>query len=117
VRFLIDEMFSQNVVDRLRAAGHDAVGVRDLGLASKEDATVLGRAVLDDRVVVSENAADFVPLLDQRAAAGESLTPVVVILKRNLPRGAAAMSNALARRLDRWSKATPEPYRHVHWLT
>jgi predicted nuclease of predicted toxin-antitoxin system len=117
VKFLIDEMFGPAVADRLRAAGHDAVGVRDLGLASRDDATVLARAVRDDRVVVTVNAADFAPLLDQRAAAGEPLTPVVVVLKRNLPRGAGAMSNSLARRLGKWCDATPDPYRHLHWLT
>jgi predicted nuclease of predicted toxin-antitoxin system len=117
VRFLIDEMFGPDVVDRLRTAGHDAVGVRDIGLASRDDAAVLASAVKDDRVVVTENVADFVPLLDQRAAAGEPLTPVLVALKTNLPRGAGKMTNSLVRRLDKWSKATPEPYRHVHWLS
>lgn len=116
MKFLVDEMFGPDVVDRLRSAGHDAVGVRDLGLASKDDAAVLARAVRDDRVLVTENAADFVPLLDERAGAGEALTPVLVALKRHLPRGAGAMSNALASRLDKWSTANPEPYLHVHWL-
>ena len=117
MRFLIDEMFGPDVVDRLRAAGHDAVGVRDLGLASRDDATVLARAVKDHRVVVTENVADFVPLLDQRAAAGEPLTPVLVVLKANVPRGAGKLTNSLVRRLDKWSTSTPEPYRHVHWLS
>jgi predicted nuclease of predicted toxin-antitoxin system len=116
VRFLIDEMFGSDVVDRLRGAGHDVVGVRDVGLAGRDDATILARAVRDDRVVVTENAADFVPLLDLRAGAGEAMTPVLVILKRNLPRGVGAMSNALVRRVAKWAKANPDPYRHVHWL-
>lgn len=116
MRFLIDEMFGPEVVDRIRRAGHDAVGVRDLELAGKDDAVVLSRAVREDRVLITENAADFVPLLDERAGAGAALTPVVVALKRNLPHGAGAMANALARRLDNWSKANAEPYRHVHWL-
>jgi predicted nuclease of predicted toxin-antitoxin system len=110
-------MFGPDVVDRLCAAGHDAVGVHDLGLAGKDDATVLARAVREDRVLVTENAADFIPLLDQRAAAAEPLTPVLVVLKRNLPRSAGAMSNALARRLHKWSQTNDDPYRHVHWLS
>ena len=109
-------MFGPDVVDRIRAAGHDAVGVRDLGLAGKDDATVLGRVVRDDRVLVTENAADFVPLLDERVGAGEATTAVLVALKRKLPRGARAMSNALARRVDKWADANPDPYRHAHWL-
>jgi hypothetical protein len=110
-------MFGPDVVNRLVAAGHDAAGVCDLGLAGHPDAMVLARAVRDGRVVVTENAADFIALLDQRAAARERLTPVLVVLKRNLPRGGArAMGNALARRVDRWSQENPDPYRHVHWL-
>jgi Domain of unknown function (DUF5615) len=116
VKFLVDEMFGPEVVGRLRSSGHEAVGVRELDLAGKDDAAVLARAVREERVLVTENAADFVPLLDERAAAGERLVPVLVALKRNLPRGAGAMANALGRRLDKWSKANPDPYRHVHWL-
>jgi predicted nuclease of predicted toxin-antitoxin system len=117
VRFLVDEMFGPDVVDQLMVQGHDAVDVRDLGLVGADDATVLACAAKDARVLVTENAADFIPLLDQRAATGERLTPVLVVLKRNLPRGARPMGNALARRLHSWSQANPDPYRHVHWLS
>jgi hypothetical protein len=116
VRFLVDEMFPGEVAERLRAADHDAVSVRDLGLTGKSDVEVLAQAVAEDRVVVTENAADFIALLDDREGAGEQLVPVVVALKRKLPSSRGAMISALARRLTAWCAQHREPYRHVHWL-
>lgn len=116
MRFLIDEMFGALVTVHLIEACHDALHVVGAGLAGAPDADVLARAVADNRVLVTENALDFVPLLDERSAAGLGLTPVVIALKRALPRGGAAMNRALADRLVRWAKDCAEPYRHVHWL-
>jgi predicted nuclease of predicted toxin-antitoxin system len=116
VRFLIDEMFGPDLVTRLQAAGVDADHVEDLGLSGADDRDVLTRAAEDDSVVVTENAADFIPLLDARAAAGLPTPPVIIALKRNLPAQAGAMHYALADKLARWAKDHPNPYRHVHYL-
>lgn len=116
MRFLVDEMFGADVARRLTEAGHDAFHVHDVGLSGAADHDVLVRAVEDGLVVVTENAVDFVPLLEQRSAAGLPSTPVVIALKRGLPRGAGAMNGALADRLARWAEEHPDPYHHVHWL-
>lgn len=116
MRFLVDEMFGAEVALRLARSGHEAQHVAEAGLAGAPDRDVLARAVAEDRVVVTENAADFVPLLEERSAAGLPLTAVVVALKRSLPRGPGAMNRALADGLDAWAKANPDPYRHVHGL-
>lgn len=116
MRFLVDEMFAADVARQLVAAGHDAVHVQQLGLAGAEDSVVLARAAEGDRVVVTENAADFVPLLELRIAAGLTVTPIVVALKRKLPRAAGAMNHALVQKLVGWAETHPDPHRHVHWL-
>lgn len=116
MRFLIDEMFHQEVAARLRTTGHDAVHVAEIGLAGVEDAETVLRAAAEDRVVVTENAVDFVPLLDARIASGLPAPAVIIALKRTMPRQAGAMSHRLAERLDVWAQANPDPYRHVHWL-
>lgn len=77
---------------------------------------MLARAAEDDSTVVTENAADFVPLLDARTAAGLPTPPAVIALERNLPAPAGAMHHALAEKLARWAKDHPTPYRHVHYL-
>lgn len=116
MRFLIDEMFGPAVAEGLSAAGHDAVHVRAIGLGGAPDEDVLTRAVADDRVVITENAADFVPLLDERVAAGRPTTPVLLALKRSLPADPAVMHRVLVERVDAWAAATADPYRHIHWL-
>jgi predicted nuclease of predicted toxin-antitoxin system len=117
VRFLVDEMFGPDAAERLNLAGHDAVHVNDVGLGGAPDRDVLAYASEDDRIVVTENAADFVPLLDARIATGLPTSPVVIALKRNLPAGAGAMNNALAEKLTLWAKDHPSPYRHAHWVS
>lgn len=117
MRFLIDEMFSPAVARHLTDLGHDARHVRDVGLAGRTDDEVFDRATAENRVVVTENAVDFVALLDAAVGAGALTPPVVLALKRTLPADAGAMANELAKRLARWADHHPDPYRHVHWLT
>ena len=117
MKFLIDEMVSPTVARHLTDLGHDAQHVRDLGLAGRPDGEVLDRATAEDRVVVTENAVDFVALLDAATSAGLVTVPVVLALKRTLPAGAGAMAHELAKRLARWADQHPDPYRHVHWLS
>ena len=80
MRFLLDEMYSERAVEILCERGHDAVHVRAIGLGGAPDADVLARAVDERRTLVTENARDFLPLLDQRQSAGVSTTPVLVAL-------------------------------------
>ena len=127
MRFLIDEMFSRSVARHLTDLGHDArhltdLGhdarhVRDLGLAGTTDDEVFERATGEDRVVVTENAVDFLALLNGATSASLVTDPVVLALKRTLPADAGAMAHELAKRLARWADNHPDPYRHVHWLT
>lgn len=116
MRFVIDEMFSPAVARQLRDMGHDSESVLDLGMAGAEDSRVLAHAAMDGSVLVTENAVDFVPLLDQRTAANEPVTPVVIALMRTLPRDAGALAHRLAIRLGKWAAEHRAPYPHVHWL-
>jgi predicted nuclease of predicted toxin-antitoxin system len=62
VRFLLDENVSYRVCPHLKAAGHDAVHVDEIGLASTEDRMVAARARDEDRILVSCDH-DFVQIL------------------------------------------------------
>ncbi len=116
MRFLVDEMFSPAVSRHLTDLGHDAQHVHDAGLTGRADGEVFEHATFEDRVIVTENAVDFVSLLDAAASAGEVTPPVVLALKRTLPADAGAMANVLAHRLARWADQHPDPYRLIHWL-
>jgi predicted nuclease of predicted toxin-antitoxin system len=50
VKFLIDNL-SPLLADALKAAGHDAVHLRDLGMQAATDHVVLERARADERIL------------------------------------------------------------------
>ena len=104
--FLIDEMFPAAVALLLRETyGHDAVHVAEIGLRAAEDAQVAAAARAQGRAVVTENVADF---------AAERDVILVFVLKKNLPAG-GGQAAALAKSLDHWAQAHPEPYLGPHW--
>ena len=67
MKFLLDENVSNRVASHLKAAGHDAVHVSEIGLTSTEDALILDRARQEDRVLRS---AELAELLLAALAAG-----------------------------------------------
>ena len=104
MRFLIDEMFPSMTCTLLAQRGHDAVHVRDRGVNARPDSEVAAVAIRENRALVTENVKDF--------AAQQDLA-VVCVLKSRLP--ASGMAEHLARLLDRWATADPEPYLGLHW--
>lgn len=90
MRFLIDQNLSPLLAQALAEADHDAVHVRDLGLASADDTAVLASARGDDRILISADT-DFGGLL---ANAGASL-PSVILIRRLQGRRAAQQAALL----------------------
>lgn len=115
MRFLLDEMLPPAAAARLERLGHEAIGVRELGLANRPDDEVLSAAVAEGWIVVTENADDFVVLLTDRLVAGRPAVPVVIVHRGRLPGGAIA--HRLARALDRWARSHPDPWVGPHWIS
>lgn len=104
--FLIDEMFPPSSAVLLRENyRRDAVGVGEVGLLATEDFQVAAFARAEGRAVVTENVADY---------AHERDVILVFALKKNLPQG-SAQAPALAKVLDQWARANPDPYVGPHW--
>lgn len=104
--FLIDEMFPPATATLLRDNYHrDAVHVSEIGLLATEDAQIASVARAQGRAVVTENVADF---------ASEREVVLLFVLKKRLPAG-KAQAAALAKMLDQWARANPEPYMGSHW--
>lgn len=87
MKFLVDNNLSPLLAESLKAAGHDAVHVRDLGLQAATDEVVLEQARSEERVLVSADT-DFGTLLARSGAA----SPSVLLIRRLSGRRAAEQS-------------------------
>ncbi len=114
MRFLLDENVSYRVASHLKAAGHDAVHVSEIGLTSTDDLVILARAHDDGRVLVSGDH-DFVQMLFASGATHPSL--VLVREVESMPSAElavlllAALSAGLADLLPAGAIATLTPDR------
>jgi predicted nuclease of predicted toxin-antitoxin system len=81
MRFLIDNALSPVVAEGLRQEDHDAIHVRDLGLAAADDGTIFEHADRDQRVIISADT-DFGTILAMRNVA----RPSVILFRGATPR-------------------------------
>ena len=119
MRLLLDEHYSTRIAAQLRERGHDAASVAERDdLRGLSDRELWARAGSERRTVVTENAADFMPLVREAAAAGERHPGVVFTSSRSLPRGLATIG-VLVERLDALVRGNPAENAfedRVHWL-
>jgi predicted nuclease of predicted toxin-antitoxin system len=78
MRFIVDNALSSRVAEGLNEAGHDAIHVRSIGLASATDNEILSYAKMDRRVIVSADT-DFGTLL----ALNNATIPSFILFRRS----------------------------------
>jgi len=105
VRFLIDAMLPPATAVWLNARGHDAVTPIDLGGQDLPDALLIEMATAQQRIIVTENSSDFA-----------HVEVCSVLLVRKSWWRAATMAGDIARALNRWAEAYPEPGLWARWL-
>lgn len=71
-------------------------------------------AVLQERLIVTENFAGFVRLLEDRQTSGAPCVPVVSVRKSSFPKG-GGLAGHLAKHLDKWARDHQDPYIGPHW--
>ncbi len=114
MKWLLDEMLPHALALRLEELGHDALTVVDSGLAGSTDEDVFSLAFTEERVLVTENFADFAMLLRRRMASNEPCVPVVFVRKSDFPRRGGLVPH-LGALLDQWAREHPDPYIGLHW--
>lgn len=65
MRFFVDENLSPRLVDECRQAGYDATSVRDRDMLEASDREVSALCFAEDRLLVTNNAADFLELAER----------------------------------------------------
>ncbi len=93
MRLLLDEHFSQLVAMRLRDEhGHDVVAVTERPeLVGLSDEALFEVARTERRALVTENAADFMPLVRTVAASSSPHSGLIVTSHRAFPRSKDSM--------------------------
>ena len=119
MRLCLDEHYSVRIAEELRGRGRDVVAVKERSdLIALSDGELWAVMQAERRALLTENVADFVPLVQQSIAAGEDHWGLVFSSPRSLPRGSAT-SGLFAERLDELLQRHPgdNDFRNgVHWL-
>jgi hypothetical protein len=83
---LLDEMFSDDIAQQLRAKGYDVVSVvADPALVGLPDDQVLAHATAQGRTLITANIKDFVALDGRYRAAGQSHAGLILVSTKTFP--------------------------------
>ena len=119
MRLLLDEHYSPKIAAELRKRGHEVVSAADRDdLRGLGDRELWNRAAGERRALMTENVADFMPLVREAAAGGERHFGVVFTSPRSLPRSLGTIGGYV-KRLDsflREHSAVDALADKAHWL-
>jgi predicted nuclease of predicted toxin-antitoxin system len=100
VRFLVDNALSPVVARELCKAGHDAAHVREYGMQAADDGSILRRALVEARIVISADT-DFEALLALRYQS----QPSFILIRFTRIRGPLAQAALILSNLPRLEEA------------
>lgn len=108
MRLVLDEQLAAAIAVELRRRGHDVIAVtEDIRLRGLDDRQLFAWAVAAGRAIVTYDAADFVPLSEEREATGEPFPGVIFLSSKRYPQRPQS-HGALVRDLARLMDAKPK---------
>jgi hypothetical protein len=87
VRLLTDEHYATDIAIALRAAGHDAAAVLELGMTGTADEALLAFAAGQGRALLTNNVRDFAAIAVLWAKGGQEHYGLLFTSDESLPRG------------------------------
>jgi hypothetical protein len=119
VKVCLDEHYSSEISSQLRNRGHDIWSVKERPeFVAVSDEELWSRMRTEQRALLTENVQDFMPLVQQTAALGESHYGVIFSSSRSMPRSRATIGIFI----ERLEEILARPPRdedfidHVEWL-
>jgi hypothetical protein len=110
MKLLLDEHHSPKIAAQLVKAGFDVVAASSQEHARNiTDEELLAVATADDRVIVTENIADFTPLAAHWAADGRKHPGIIRTHPDRFNRSRASYPGSLIRALKVFLSAPPPP--------
>jgi hypothetical protein len=91
VRLVLDEHYSSQIAQQLRDRAHDVVAVTETELVEQSDDDVWSWMASEKRGLLTENVADFMPLVQRAAAGGEHHYGVIFSSPHSMPRSRATI--------------------------
>ncbi|BAS28132.1 DUF5615 family PIN-like protein [Limnochorda pilosa] len=85
MKWYLDEDLSSEVARQLRRVRVDAVSSHEVGMNGSTDDEQLARASSDERILVTFNARDFIPLAARWYQAGRPFTGIALLAPRRIP--------------------------------
>jgi Domain of unknown function (DUF5615) len=119
LRLCLDEHYSKAIAGSLRERGHNVdCATERPELVSAADADLWARMQEERRTLLTEDVADFMPLVTSHVEAGESHWGIVFSNPRSMPRGPGTIG-LFVERLDALMKQheSDDAFRdRVEWL-
>ncbi len=93
MRLVLDEHYSLRIAQQLRQGGFDVIAVteRPTDLRQLDDESLLRWAHLERRVLVTENAQDFLPIHGQFLSQGEGHSGIVLTSPEQFSRSSSGI--------------------------
>jgi Domain of unknown function (DUF5615) len=91
VKLLTDEHYATEIAIQLRAAGHDAAAVLELGMTGTADEALLAFASAQGRALLTNNVRDFATIAVLWAKGGQEHGGLLFTSDESLPRGRATI--------------------------